>query len=79
MRKSARPRAVPPSPDLDRRMNYHLAPVVCILSDRTVKFDAVRLMVGGGGGLAPGQPCPAQFFARSPAQRAKRRARTGRK
>ena len=32
----------------------------------------------GTGGL-DSQPCPAQFFARSPAQRAKRRARNGRK
>lgn len=78
MHKSLRHKAVPPTPELYRKMQYHLHPVVVKLSDRTVKFDAVRLMVGGGG-LSPGQPCPAQFFARSPAQRAKRRARNGRK
>lgn len=70
----------PPSPGLMAKMdNWHRQPVVVTLSTRTVAYDAVRLMVGGGGGLAPGQPCPGQDFRRSPAARAKYRSRQGRR
>lgn len=52
-------------------------PDIFVLSALASGYASGRVNLGTGG-LDSG-PCPAQFFARSPAQRAKRRARTGRK